>query len=162
MIKFWSKFHCQIFWYSFTWDYRFLLTPSLISSRKILPPAPLHTSTTALVCIFYPILNSVMEGWKYRSREFLKAIFCHQKKPTRKQTFSWNLHEFFLDICMKCLKPQVKIKKIVNQHTVNYHLNPAELTSRIHPLIFLRTPKWFIFSPECFLNFFSNLYFAPW
>ena len=28
MIKFWSKFHIQILWYSFTSDSRFLLTPS--------------------------------------------------------------------------------------------------------------------------------------
>ena len=99
MIKFWSKFHFQILWHSFTRDNRFPLTPSLIFPRKILPPASLDTSTTALVCIFSSILNSVMEGWKYRSRELLKAIFCHQKNPKktiiRKQTFSWNLHEIF-------------------------------------------------------------------
>ena len=103
MIKFYSKFHFHILWYNFTWDNRFLLTPSPISHRKILPPAPLDTSTTALVCIFSPILNSMMEGWKYRSRELLKAIFVTKKpqktkqiiKKTRKQTFSWNLHEIF-------------------------------------------------------------------
>ena len=94
MIKFWSNFHFQILWYSFTWDNRFLLTASLISHKKILPLAPLDTSTTASVCIVSPILNSLMEGWKYRSRELLKAIFCHQKK-LRKQTFSWHLHEKF-------------------------------------------------------------------
>ena len=90
MIRFWSKFNFQILWYRL----RLLLTSSLIYPRKILPPAPLDTSTTALVCIFSPILNSMMEGWKYKSRELLKAVFSHQKTP-RKQTFSWNLHEIF-------------------------------------------------------------------
>ena len=101
MIKFWFKFHFQILWFSFIGDSRFLLTPSLISPRKILPPALLDTSTTALVYIFSSILNSIMEGWKCRSRELSKAIYCYQKKQKnktiiRKQTFSWNLHETFL------------------------------------------------------------------
>ena len=84
MIEFWSKFYFQIFWYSFTGDNKFLLTPSLIFPRKILPPAPLDTSATVLVCIFSSILNSIMEGWKYRSRKLLKAIFCHQKKKKKR------------------------------------------------------------------------------
>ena len=50
---------------------------------------------------------------------------------------------------------------MVNEHTVDYHPSPSEFTSRIHPLIFLWTPKEFI-SPEYFLNFFSNLYIPPW
>ena len=44
---------------------------------------------------------------------------------------------------------------MVNEHTADYHPSPSELTSRIHPLIFLWTPKGFIFSPECFFNFFK-------
>ena len=98
MIKFWSKFHFQILWYSFTWDNRFLVTPSLISYRKILPPAPLDTSATALVCIFSPILNSMMEGWKCRSTELLS--------PKNKQE-----SKHFLEICMKFFSnlPQVLI-----------------------------------------------------
>ena len=50
---------------------------------------------------------------------------------------------------------------MVNEHTVHYHNSPSELTSRMHPLMFLWTPKGFI-SPECFLNFFSNLFIPPW
>ena len=46
---------------------------------------------------------------------------------------------------------------MVNKHTVDYHPIPPQLTSRIHPLIFL----WTI-SPEPFLNFFLNLYIPPW
>ena len=133
MIKFWSKFHFQIFWYSFAGDNRFLLTPSLISPRKILPPMPLDTSTTALVCIFSSILNPIMERWKYRSRKLLKAIFCPPKKQTiRQQTFSWNFHEIFFRSLDEYLNPQVRINQTVNEHTVNYHPSPSELTSRIH------------------------------
>ena len=39
--------------------------------------------------------------------------------------------------------------------------SPSQWTSRIHPLIFLWTPKGFI-SPETFLNFLLNLYIPPW
>ena len=60
----------------------------------------------------------------------------------------------------ECLNPQVRINKMENEHTVDYHLRPSKLTSRIHPLIFLWTPKRFI-SPESFLKFFSNLYIYP-
>ena len=59
------------------------------------------------------------------------------------------------------LNPQARINKMVNKHTVNYHPSPSQLISRIHPLIFLWTPKGFI-SPESFLNFFLNLYIPPW
>ena len=57
--------------------------------------------------------------------------------------------------------PQVEINKILNQHSVYYHPSLSELTSRMHPLIFLWTCKGFI-SPEYFLKFFSNLYIQPW
>ena len=59
------------------------------------------------------------------------------------------------------LNPQVRINKMVNKHTVNYHPSPSQLISRIHPLIFPWTPKGFI-SPESFLNFFLNLHIPPW
>ena len=50
---------------------------------------------------------------------------------------------------------------MVNKHTVDYHPSSSQLISRIHPLIFLWTPKGHI-SPESFLNFFLNLYIPPW
>ena len=61
----------------------------------------------------------------------------------------------------ECLNPQIRISKMVNEHTVDYHPSPSELTSRIHPLIFLWTPRGFI-SPEYLLNFFSNLFTPQW
>ena len=42
------------------------------------------------------------------------------------------------------LNPQVRINKMVNKDTVDYHPSPS---SRIHPLVFLWTTKRFI-SPE--------------
>ena len=56
---------------------------------------------------------------------------------------------------------QVANNKMIEEHTVDYHPSPSELTSRIHPLIYSWSPKKF-FSPEHLLNFFSNLYIPPW
>ena len=37
------------------------------------------------------------------------------------------------------LNPQVRIKKITNKPSLNYHPTPSELTSRMHALLFLQT-----------------------
>ena len=47
---------------------------------------------------------------------------------------------------------------MVNKRTVDWHLSPSQLTSRMHPLM---THKGFI-SPEYFFNFFLKLYIPPW
>ena len=49
--------------------------------------------------------------------------------------------------------------QMLNEHMVDYHPSLSEFTSRIHPLIYLRTLKGFI-SPE-YLIFFSNLHIPP-
>ena len=59
------------------------------------------------------------------------------------------------------LNPQITVNKMVHEHTVDYQPSLSELTSRIHPLIFLMTLNKFI-SPKHFLNFFSNLYILAW
>ena len=59
------------------------------------------------------------------------------------------------------LNPQIRINKMVQEHTVDFHPCPSKLILRIHLLIFLSIHKEFI-SPEYFLNFFSNLYIPPW
>ena len=58
------------------------------------------------------------------------------------------------------LKPQVRINKTVNKHTVNYLPTTSQLTSRIFLVKFMWTTAGFI-SPE-FLNFSLNLYIPPW
>ena len=50
---------------------------------------------------------------------------------------------------------------MVNKRTVEWHPSPSQLTSRMHPLMFLWTHKGFI-SPEYFFNFFLKLYIPPW
>ena len=51
------------------------------------------------------------------------------------------------------LNPQLRINKMVNKHTVDYHPSRLPLTSRIHPLIFLWTPKR-VYLSRIFLQFF--------
>ena len=51
------------------------------------------------------------------------------------------------------LHPQVRINKMGNKHTVNYHPSPSQLTSRIQPLIFLQTLKG-VYLSIIFLEFF--------
>ena len=133
------------------------------------------------MCIFFSILNSIMEEWKYGSRELLKTF--HQK-TVRKQKFSaWNFLEPPIQVFRGAYIPDFKIsptyfllssinvyvsflrsgstKQMVKEHTVNYHHSPSELTSRIHSLIFLWTPKGLTY-PEYFFNFSSKLYILPW
>ena len=146
IIQFWSKFHIQILWYSFTRGSRFLLTPSqsLPGKHGKLPPATVDTSTTALLCIFSSLLNSVMEGWKCRSRELWKAIFMSRKN---RQTDRFDLRKVFFNfyhkcaevpispiskstspiLCCfiffkKCLNPQVLIKKMLNKHCRSFRI----------------------------------------
>ena len=133
-------------------------------------------------------MPSIMEGWKYRSRELLEAIVCHKKSNKKVDRLCMKFssvsntsvqrclyplfqnhrshfllfHLFFCCFIKECLKPQVRINKEINEHTVDYHPSPSSLTSRIHHLIFLWTPKGFI-SPEYFLIFFFKpVYLSPW
>ena len=69
-----------------------------VLQRKTLIPLPLDTSTTALMCIFLSILNwssvnqknSVIKVWRYRSREFLKAISLSPKSKQALHGISLN------------------------------------------------------------------------
>ena len=136
-------------------------------NRKNLLPALLGTSTNQK--------NSVMKGWKYK--EAFKSYFFHwksNKKSDRICKFSSTLitigkrclyllfqnqcphfllpPPFWKLSCANCLRTQVRINKMLNKHLVDYHPSLSQLTSRIHPLIFLLTHKGFI-SSESFLNF---------
>ena len=108
MIKIWSKFHIQILWYSFTRDNSFILTPS-----SYLPGKQENPSSSASSQNVYLFLNSeVINGEiAYRSRELLKAFFCHQK-TVRKQTCSaWNFLQPSIQVCRGAYIPYFK-----NQH----------------------------------------------
>ena len=128
-----------------------------------------------------------MNGWNYRSKVLLKAIFCHQKGNKKEDRLYMNFFFNLNSSVQRCLYPlfrsqcshfmlsllfwklssenylnsQVRINKMVNKHTVDYHPSSSQLTSKIYPLRFLCTPRGFIFS-ESFLNFFLNLYIPPW
>ena len=58
------------------------------------------------------------------------------------------------------LNTQVRINKMVFEHTIDYHPSSSKLTSTKHHPTFLWTPKRLI-SPEYFSNIFSNLYIPP-
>ena len=126
-----------------------------------------------------------MKGWKYRPRELLKAIFCPPKTIKKQTGSAWNFLQTSVQVCRGAYIPYFKINSPIfccpqvfegylnHQVGMNtndkrtccrlppHHPTPLELTSRIHTLMLLWTPKRFI-CPECFLNFFSNLYDPPW
>ena len=64
-----------------------------------------------------------------------------------------------LHLFEKCLNPQVRSNKMVNEHTVVYHPSPSESTSRIHP------PHISMDSEGVYLSIiflFSRLYISLW
>ena len=152
--KFWSIFHIQNLWYSFTRDNSFLQTFTSLSQKNPSTNTSRHINNiTALVCIFSLILNcslanqknSIMNGWKCRSKGLLKLFFCHQKSNkkadrlcmkvsstsnTRVQSCLYPLfqnqypHFMFSLFSENYLNPQVKINKMV-KHTVYYRSSPS-------------------------------------
>ena len=63
MFKFWSIFHIQNLWHSFTRDNSFLQTPSHSLTEKQKNPSPcisrLINNVKALMCVFFLILNCI-------------------------------------------------------------------------------------------------------
>ena len=115
-------------------------------------------------------------------RDFKSYLFITKKILKKKTGSAWNFLQPPIPVCRGAyipyfkinlpiffcslfsenyLNPQVRINKMVNKHTVDYHPSPSQLISKIHPLIFLWTPKGFI-SREYFLKFFLNLFIPPW
>ena len=106
---------------------------------------------------------------KVQTKRAFKSYFCHQKiikkqkgalnflQPEVKMCRGFYIPYFKINVPSFCwplffeeyLNPQVRINKMVNEHTVDYQPSPSELTSRIHPFIFLKAHKGFI-SPEYF------------
>ena len=115
------------------------------------------------------------------AKGLLRAIFCDKKSNKKADRFCLKFLQSLIPGCrcpyiphfkinapiFSCtlfsenhLNPLVKINKMVNKDTVDYYPSSSKLISRIHPLIFLWTPKGSI-SPKSFLNFFLNLYIPP-
>ena len=188
IIKFWSKFHIQILCHGFTRDNKFLLTPSQPLPGKQENPsssASRHVKNCLKVYFFldYELSNGSNGRMKVQVKTAFKGyLFCHQKTKRKQIGSAWNLLQPSNTSVQRCLYPlfqnrssyfccfiffeeclnlQVRINKTLNEHTVDYHPSPSELTLGIHPVIFLWTPKRFI-SPEYFLIFVWNLYILPW
>ena len=150
IIKFWSKFHVQTLRCSFTRDNRFLLTPSQSlpgKQEKTSSSASRHISNSLSVYLF---LDSELNNWgmKVQVKRAFKSYFFVTKKTIWKQTgLPWNFLQppiqvwrgayipyfkinapiFCCSIFFeKCLNPQVRINKMVNEHTVYYHPSPSE------------------------------------
>ena len=100
-------------------------------------------------------------------------VFCHQKNNKKADSLYMKLSStksagvqsvcipyFKINTLIYCcprlfeeyLNPQVRINKMVNDHSVNYHPNLSGLISRIDPLKFLWIHYRFI-SPEYLLSF---------
>ena len=92
---------------------------------------------------FFSTSNTSVQRCLYPYFKISNPIFCCP-------LFSENYHN-----------PQVRINKMVNKHTVDYHPSHSQLIWRIHAVIFLWTPKWFV-SPESFLDFFLSLHIPLW
>ena len=178
MFKFWSIFHIQnrATWIETIVSYK--PPPNLSQkNRNTLTPASLDTTATLIMWTFPQLWTIVRQIKRIRYRRDGNAGQKSFEKLIKKQTVLHAIQVckgtyfpyFKINDPIFCcplffeepLCPQVRINKMVSEHTVNYHPRPSELTSRIHPLILQWTPKWFM-SPEYFLNFFSNLQIPPW
>ena len=80
---------------------------------------------------------------KVQVKRVSKNFFCHQKNNKKAgRLFQINSPIFYCPLFFEeYFKPQARINKMVNEHTVGYNPIPSELTSRIHLLIFLWNPK---------------------
>ena len=111
---------------------------------------------------------------KVQIKKPFKSFLSPENKKQKKQTGSaWNFLQPPIQLCRGTYIPyyaaifcsslffkeylnlQVRINKMVNKHTPDYHPSPSELTSRIYLLVFLWTAKGnislsiYIFSQNC-------------
>ena len=102
MIKFWSKFHIEIFRYSFTRDKKFLLTPSHFlpgKQEKNSSNASKHVNNSLSVYFF---LNSELSNgrMKVQVKRAFESYFLSPKK--QQQESRQALHEIFFNPQYKC------------------------------------------------------------
>ena len=112
---------------------------------------------------------------KVQVKRAFKSYFFVIKKAVKKQTSSaWIFLQPAIQVCRgayisyfkinapifccplfleEYLNPQVRINKMVNEHTADYHSNPSELTSRIHPWKYICESKNWIFTHAPKQNF---------
>ena len=115
MIKFWSKFHIQILWYSFTRDNRCRVTPSQSLSGKQENPfssASRHINNSFSVYLF---LDSELNNGRikvqvkrpFESKRVFESCFFSTTTTTT-TTKHWEnrhaLHEIFFNLQYKCVE----------------------------------------------------------
>ena len=137
MIKFWSKFHIQILYYSFTTDDRFLLTSSQsLQVKQELPSSSDSRNISNSLSVYFfldPELNN--RGIKVEVKGDFKSYFLSPKINSKADRLYMkfsstsntcvhrclyplfqNQHPYFMLVHFfeECLNPKVWIKKMVN------------------------------------------------
>ena len=103
------------------------------------------------------------------------------EKNNKKQTgFAWDFFKTPMQVCrgastlyfnasffcchnfFEARIPQPTVSNQQNGKRCWLHLCSSKLASRTYWFIFLEIPLGFYLSPECLLNFLSNLYIPPW
>ena len=115
------------------------------------------------MCIFFSVLNSIMEGRKHRSRELLKAIFFITKnnkkadwlcmKFSSTSNISVYLSRIFLELFLKPVYPTIVAEK--------FQIHGVKSTGKYSPqILIITTPsrKRLPTSPE---QRFLKIYFSP-
>ena len=122
MITFWSTFHIQILWYSFNRDNGFLLTSSQSYSGKQENPSSSFSKHISSSLSVYLFLDSELSnwGWKYRSRELLKAIFLSPKIIRKPTGSAWSFLQPPIQVCRGAHISYFKINAMIRtySHTV--------------------------------------------
>ena len=127
VIRFLPKFYIPILEYSFARENRFLLNPSgSLQGKQENPCSSSSRHVNNSLSIFSSILNSIMKGWKYRSRELLKAIFCHQKTIREQTGSALNFLQPSIQVCWGAYIPYFKINTPIFCYLIFFEecLNP--------------------------------------
>ena len=105
--------------------------------------------------------DPIIKAWKRKGQESFKnhrSSLADATSPCLKIKCPLYCCPLFLK---KNFNPQVRVCKMVNEHSVNYHLNSHGLTSRMHTLKF-----FLILCQACIIHLgwgrFSNLWFLEY
>ena len=113
---------------------------------------PLDTSTIVLVGIFSLTPNSIGIKEEFHRKSTRKQTDCMKFSSTSKTCVQRCLYPLFQNQChcflLLHLFQRISQASGMNQQNdkqiTDYHPSPSQLASRIHALIFMRTPKGFI------------------
>ena len=105
MIKFWSKFHIQILWYSFIGENRFLLTPSQSLPGKQENPSSSASRHATNSLSLYFLLSSELSngGMKIQVKRAFKSYFLSPKNNKKVDRFCIKFSSAFNTSVQGCL-----------------------------------------------------------